>query len=104
MLQSLCSAGKTGTEYMLDWQFIEAVSCAYIGSANMAVVALLVFAPIAFSIYMRTGSVMIPVGLVFMTGGVIMAVVPGIAIQWVGAVVLLAGAGVAAYVFIRYSR
>lgn len=100
----LCSAGKTGPEYMMEWEFIKAVSCAYVDPAGLLTVGLLVFAPIAFAIYVRTGSVMIPIGLTMMTGGVVLTVVPGIALGWVGAVILLAGAGAVTYLFYRYSR
>jgi len=104
MMQSLCSAGKTGPEYLLEWAFIKAVSCAYVDSSSIFVVGLLVFSPVALSIYIRTGSVMIPLGLAMMTGGVVMSVIPGIATQWVGVIVLLAGAGTITYVVYRYSR
>jgi len=104
MLQSLCSAGKTGPEYLLEWEFIKAVSCAYVDSAPLYVIGLLVFSPVAISIYVRTGSVMIPLGLLMMTGGVVMSVIPGIGAQWAGILILLAGAGSITYVLYRYSR
>lgn len=103
-LLQVCSGSTSGTEYLLQWEFIKAVTCTYADAAGLLATGLLVYGAVAGSIYIRTGSVIIPFGLLLLTGGATMSAVagPGVAIATI--VVLLVGGGVVAYLYHQYSR
>lgn len=103
VVMQMCTEGKDGVDYITDFEFMAAVGCPYFDVAGLLVVGTLVYGAIAGSIYIRTGSVIIPFGLLFLTGGVVMAQVASVAVGLATAVVLLVGGGVVAYVYYQYS-
>jgi len=104
ILQGLCSAGKSGPEYLTDFQFVKAISCTYADSAGLLVVGMLVFGGVFTAIYAQTNDIRIPAVLLLLTGGAVTSVIatPGLTIA--GLVVLLVGAGVLTLLYYRYSR
>ncbi len=96
--------GSSGIDYLLDFEFIKAVTCPYADAAGLTVVGLIVFGAIASSIYIRTGSMMLPFGLVMLTGGAVMGAVAGPAVAFATVLVLATGGGVMAYLYARFSR
>jgi hypothetical protein len=104
VLQGGFCPGASGTELLLDFQFVKAIACTYANTAGLLVVGLLVYGGITLSIFLRTGDARIPVVLTLLTGGAILPQVaaPGIAIVGIG--LLLTGAGVITLLYYRYSR
>lgn len=100
---ALCDASTTGFEYLIQFEFIKAVSCTYFSAAGALVTGLLVYGAIASALYVRTGSVMIPLGLLFLTGGAATPMIAGIASPIIAVVLFLAGGGVFAYLYYKYS-
>jgi hypothetical protein len=102
--QPLCDPSVTGFEYLLDFEFIKALTCTYANSVGFLVMGLLVYGSISLSIYIRTGSVIIPFVLLLLTGGVVMEQVAGVAVAIATIVVLVVGAGVVTYLYAELSR
>lgn len=102
-LLAVCG-GKGFQGHMEDFAFAKAIACEYFNSAGVGVTALLVFSAVGLASYIRTGSLIIPVGLFMMTGGAVAQFLPGPAMQIVGLAIMLSGAGVFAYAYMRYSR
>lgn len=106
LVLAACDGEKKGYEYALDFEFFEAVPCTYAGApalGSIAAVGLLVWFAIGGSIYLRTGSVVLPFGLLFLTGGAILPLVaaPGVGIALL--TVLLVGGGVIAFAYHTFS-
>jgi len=104
ILQGLCSAGKTGPEYLTDFQFVKAISCTYVDSAGILVVGLLVYGGVMTSIYSRTDDIRIPAVLLLLTGGAITSQIAAPGLTIAGLVILFVGAGVLTLLYYRYSR
>lgn len=102
-LQAVCQGGKDFGEYMTDFQFIEAVSCVFINSANLAVVATLVYTAVAGSIYIRTGSMVMPFMLLLLVGGAVLTQMAAVSTPVAVLILLVIPAGVIAYAYYRYS-
>lgn len=100
----MCDPSMTGFEYLLNFEFIKALTCTYANPIGFLVVGLLVYGGISLSIYIRTGSIIIPFVLLLLTGGVVMQQVAGVAVAIATLVALGAGAGVVTYVYAAYSR
>ena len=100
----MCSAGKTGPEYLTDFQFVEAFTCTYANSAGFLVTGLLVYGGVMIAIYATTDDIRIPSVLILLTGGAILGQIaaPGLAIA--ALILLLVGAGVVTLLYYRYSR
>lgn len=96
--------GKGGTEHLLDFEFIRAITCTYANSAGILVVGLLVIGGINLAIFIRTGDVRIPVVLTLLTGSVVLPFVAGPALTVIGVTLLLAGAGALTLLYYRYSQ
>ncbi len=101
---AVCSASTTGFEYLLQFEFIKAVTCTYANAAGLLVTGLLVYGSISLSIYIRTGSVIIPFVLLLLTGGAVMSQVAGVATAVATLVLLATGAGTLTYLYYRVSR
>lgn len=99
-----CSAGKSGPEYLVDFQFIEAITCTYADPAGMLVLGMVVYGAIGLSVYIRTGSPVIPAILLFLTGGAVIPFLAAPATAAATVLVLCAGGGVVAYLYYRHSR
>lgn len=100
----VCEAGLSGVEYLMDFEFLQAVTCTYADAAGLAVVGTMVLGGIAASIYIRTGSLLIPFGLVLMTGGATMTFVAGPLLGLVTVMLLLLASGIVTILYNEYSR
>jgi hypothetical protein len=104
ILQGLCAAGKSGPEYLTDFQFVKAISCTYADSAGLLVVGMLVYGGVSISIFARTGDIRIPAVLLLLTGGAVTSQIAAPGLTIAGLIVLLVGAGVLTLLYYRYSR
>lgn len=95
--------GREGWELLTDFDFIDAVTCTYADTVGMLVLGMLVFGAVSLSIYIRTGSVIIPFVLLLTTGGVTLASVAPPAIAIATVLLLCTGGGVVAYLYYRHS-
>lgn len=100
---AVCDGFTSGPDAVANFEFIQAVTCTYAVPAGFLMVGLLVFGAVAGSIYIRTGSVIIPFGLVLLTGGAILTTVAAPAIAFVVITFFLVGGGVVAYAYYRWS-
>lgn len=103
-LQGMCSAGMKGYEYLTQFEFIKAFACTFANSMGLYVFGTLVYGGIAISIYIRTGSAMIPLVLLLLTGGVVMSQVAAPAVGVATILLLVMGAGVLTILYREYSR
>jgi len=104
VILQMCGKYNTFFEALMDWNFIEAFTCAYAGSVGLFVVGTLFYVPMALAMYITTGSMMIPFVLLLMVGGAIVpqmiAPVPG----FVSILVVGIGAGTLTYLYYTFSR
>lgn len=98
-----CEDGPGLAEYFRQHDFMEGIACEYTGQLPLVAVGLLVFGAVASVAYIRTGSVVIPVGYVMLTGGVVIPLVAGPAVAIAVLLVLMAGGGIMAYLYWRFS-
>lgn len=103
-LLQVCPPEVGGMEHLLNFEFIKAFTCTYANVAGLLVVGVLVYGAVASSIYIRTGSVVIPAILVLLTGGAVMGQIAGPAVAIATVVVLTTGAGAFTYLYVRFSR
>jgi len=103
-LQGMCSAGLKGYEYLTNFEFIKGFTCTFADSMGLLVFGMLVYGGISMSIYIRTGSAMLPLVLLLITGGVTMTQVAGPAVGVATVLLLVFGAGILTILYYRYSR
>lgn len=101
---AVCDGSTTGTEYLLDFEFIKAVTCTYADPLGLLVFGLLVYGAIALSIYIRTDSITIPVILLFLVGGAVTPQLAGPAAGIATIAVLVTGAGALTLVYLKFAR
>lgn len=104
MLLQMCPSGQTAAEAFKQFEFVQAILCEYTAPAGLLPVGMIVFGAVAASIYVRTGSPIIPFGLLLLTGGVVMSTVSGVAVGFATILVLLVGGGVFAYAYAALAR
>jgi len=104
LAMQMCSAGKTGPQYLTDFQFVKAFSCTYANSAGFLVTGMLVYGGIMIAIYATTDDIRIPSVLLLLTGGAILSQIAAPGLTVAAIVLLLVGAGVVTILYYRYSR
>jgi len=99
-----CDTSMAGIDYVRDFAFLKAIACTYASIAGLAVVGLFVYGAVSLSIYIRTGSTLIPMVLLLLTGGAVLPAVasPGVSIAVV--MLLTTGAGAFAVLYYKYSQ
>jgi len=100
----LCSADKSGTEYLTDFEFVEAITCTYADSAGLLVTGLMVYGGMMIAIYATTDDIRIPGVLILLTGGAILPQIAAPGLTIAALVLLLVIAGVVTILYYRYSR
>lgn len=100
---AVCGPGDFQSR-LLDWEFVQAFTCQFADSIGFLALGMLVYGFLGMAIYAYTGSVLIPLVLLFLTGGAIMTQTAGIATTIATVIVLVAGAGVVTLIYVRYSR
>jgi len=76
-------------ELFADGKFFDAVVCPHTEVMGLLVFALLVYGAVGTSLYIYSGSAVLPLVLTIILGGVVITQLPGIAVQFAGAVALL---------------
>jgi hypothetical protein len=104
VLLQLCDTDKPGWELITQFDFFESIACTYVDPVGLLTTGMLLFGAVGMSIYIRTGSAVIPVVLMLTTGGVTLSVVaaPALAISTIA--LLVTGAGAITYLYYRFSR
>jgi hypothetical protein len=87
-----------------DGSFIAGFLCPYIDVVGLLGFGLLVYSAIGTTIYIRTGSVVIPFVLLIMIGGPILSQVASIGVAVATVVILLVLGGVPLFLVRRYSE
>jgi hypothetical protein len=90
-------------EFWINGQFFDAVFCPFGDVLGGVGFALFVFGAIGLSLYIYSGSVVMPLVLTLILGSVVVTQLPSIAAQLVGAVVLL-GIAIAGYLIVIRSH
>lgn len=101
---SVCDPSVSGIDYLTTFEFIKAFTCTFVNPADLATVALLVWAGIGAAIYARQGSIVMPTILLLLTGGAVISTLAAPAVGMAGFLVLVVPAGIVAYAIYRYSR
>ena len=100
----MCDPTVTGIEHILNFEFMKAVTCTYANAAGYLVTGLLVYGAVGLSIYLRTGSALIPFVLLLTIGGAVMTVIAPPATAIATILILTVGAGSFTVLYYQYSR
>jgi len=103
-LLAICDPGMDLADYAREFRFFEAFSCFLVADVGLGVLAMVVYGAVAISVQLTTGSVMIPVVLLLLTGGATFTVIaaPGLSLGAIA--LLLVGPGIITLVLYAYSR
>jgi hypothetical protein len=85
-----CSDYNTYWEFMANWQFFDAVYCLYGEQVGFFLFPLLAYGALATALYIFAGSLIMPLVLTIILGGVVVAQLPPGPVRLVGIVVLFA--------------
>lgn len=94
--------GGAGHELITEFEFIRAFTCTYADVVGLLVLGMIVYGAVSLSIYIRTGSVIIPLVLLMTTGGATVAAMSPPAVTAATLLVLFGGGGAIAYLYYRY--
>ena len=86
-------AEPPGLDALLNWEFMKAIGAPYADVIGLAPFLLITLTAISGSIYIRTGSPILPLGLLLLSGAAIIPLLPAVAIQWVVLLLLIGGGG-----------
>lgn len=100
----MCDASKSGPEYLTEFEFIKAVSCTYTEVGGLFVVGMMIMTAVTGHIYLKTGSLILPFGIIMLGGGSLLTIVAPPAVAAAGLIVLTTGAAAITFLYYRYSR
>ena len=103
-MANMCTAGQTFQERLLDWQFVEAFTCQYADVTGFLVLGLMVWAAVSSAIFIRTDSMLIPFGLLLMTGGAVLSQMASVALPVAVLLILVVPAAIMAFLYYLYGR
>ena len=95
-----CSDYDTYLEFMQNEQFFEAVYCVFGDSVGVLLFPLLVWGAMGSALYIFSGSLIMPLVLTIILGGVLVIQLPAGPVQFVAAVVLF-GIALGGYALVR---
>lgn len=101
---SMCTTGQSFADRLLNWNFVEAITCQYADVTGFLVLGLLVWTAVSSAIYIRTDSFIIPFGLLMMTGGAALSQMASVALPVAVMIILVIPAAVTAYLYWSYGR
>lgn len=101
---AVCDPSLTLADHLINFQFIKAFTCTYFTTAGMLVTGLFVYGAIGISIYIRTGSVVLPAILTLLVGGAVIGQVAAPATAVLTVLVLAVGGGALAFLYRAYSH
>lgn len=102
-IAAMCDASKSFADYLTAYEFVKAFTCQYANTTGFVVLGLVVYTAISSSIYIRTGSFIIPLGLLMMLGGAALTQMASVALPVAVLLILVVPAGVMAFLYARYS-
>lgn len=103
-IAQVCGAGREGQEYLTDFEFIKAFTCTYADQLGFFITFMFVYSGVALSIFIHTGSMIIPLLLLLLVGGPILGMVVGPITAIATILLLVGGAGIMTLIYHRYSR
>lgn len=89
----MCPNGGDMVEYFRDFQFVKGIVCQYADPMGLLVIGLIMWGGIGLSLYMRTGSALIPFVVTLAIGGAVLSQMASIGVAFVTILVLGVGAG-----------
>lgn len=101
---AMCDAGVGFAENIENFEFVEAFVCQYGNTTGFTVLALFVWSAVSSSIYIRTGSFLLPFGLLLMVGGAALSQMASVAAPFAVLLILVVPSAVTVYLYITYSR
>lgn len=101
---AMCDAGATFAENIQNFEFVEAFVCQYGNTTGFAVLGLFVWTAVSSSIYIRTGSFLLPFGLLLMIGGAALSQMASVAVPIAVLLILVVPSAVTTYLYLTYSR
>lgn len=103
-IMQFCADGATMADHLQNTDFFKAAACPFVSRTGLALTAMIVYGAVAIPIQLRTGSVMIPVVLLLLTGGATFATISAPAVSIGTILLLLAGPGAITLLLYAYSR
>lgn len=103
ILAQMCSGNRDFQERLLDWDFTEAFTCQYGDPIGFYTVGMIVYGGILSSIYLTTGSVVLPAVLLLIVGGAVIGQLAAPAMPFVVLIILGTGAGVMTFLYVQLS-
>lgn len=104
LVAQVCDPNTKGYEYLTDFEFIKAFSCTYANQIGFLVTFTFIYGAVATSLFIRTGSMILPLILLLLVGGPILGMVLGPVVAIATILILVGGAGITTLVYQRYSR
>ena len=98
-----CGDYATYAEFIREGQMFDALYCPFGDQLGGTLFALMVFGAIGMSLYIYSGSVVLPLVLFLIVGSVIIVQLPSAAVQLVGIVILLGITGIG-YLMVQRTR
>jgi hypothetical protein len=98
-----CTPGADFRTRLLDWQFFEAFTCQYADSVGFLTTGMIVYGGMLISIYLTTGSLVLPAVLLLLVGGAIIGQLAAPSMIFVVLLILGVGAGVMTFLYVQVS-
>lgn len=89
-------------DFWTNFEFWDGINCFYSDQLGASVIAFVFFGVTAMSLYLSTGSIVVPMVIGIVIGGVAFALLPGVGIE-VALMVIVLGAGGAMYLLAKRS-
>lgn len=102
-LQQFCSPGSGFKERLLDFAFTQAITCQYADSVGFYATGMLVYGGILTSIFLTTGSYVLPAVLLLVVGGAVIGQLAAPSMIFVVLLILGVGAGVMTFLYVQVS-
>jgi len=105
-LAQMCGQGygfEAFPEYIRNWQFVKAFTCQYANVTGFTVLGLVVWGAVSSYTFVRTGSFLLPFGLLLMIGGAALSQMASVALPIAVILILVVPSAATAYLYLRYS-
>ena len=91
-------------DHIIDGEFLKAFLGEYTNVMGLTVLGLFVWGAVSSSIFIRTGSFLLPFGLLMVIGGAALSQIASVGVTVAVLLVLVVPAGVTTALYIAYSR
>lgn len=102
MVLQLCQTGMDFADYLGEFMFVQAGVCYQVSRVGLATLGMISYAAVAIPIYLTTGSIMIPLVLLLLTGGATVSQMAAPGVSLAAIVLLNAGAGAITYLYYKF--